>query len=127
MKIVSTSECDRTKLVEGIKRRLNTFEGSFAQSADAGISAKVFGEELSPIDSVRRILADVKEKGDEAVLFYSSAFDGVSITGDKLRVSDEDIEDAYNGVDKSLLKSIKRARANIVAFQDHIKITKSDG
>ncbi|MCB7129356.1 MAG: histidinol dehydrogenase, partial [Candidatus Brocadiales bacterium] len=121
MKIVSTSECDRTKLVNGIKKRLDTFEGSFAQNIDAGLAAKVFGERLSPMDSVRRILADVKEKGDDAVLFYNSAFDGVSITRDEMKVSEEEIEEAYNRVDGSFLKAIKKARDSIVAFQEHIK------
>lgn len=126
MKIVSTSECDRTKLVNGIKKRLDTFEGSFAQNIDAGLAAKVFGERLSPMDSVRRILADVKEKGDDAVLFYNSAFDGVSITGDELKVSEEEIEEAYNKVDGSFLKAIKKARDSIVAFQEHIKTDSPD-
>lgn len=126
MKIVSTSECDRTKLVEGIKRRLNTFEGSFVQNADTGRIEKVFGEKLSPIDSVRRILADVKTRGDDAVLFYSCALDGTSITKDELCVSEEEIEGAYKKVDKSLLNAIRKARDNITAFQDYIKVNAPD-
>lgn len=123
MKIVSTSECDRTKLVGGIKRRLNTFEGAFAQNVDSSLAAKIFGEKLSPIESVRRIIADVKERGNDAVLFYNCAFDGVSLNKDELIVSEEEIEDAYNTIDKSLLKAIKKAKDNITAFQDHVKIT----
>ncbi|MEE9514390.1 MAG: histidinol dehydrogenase [Candidatus Brocadiales bacterium] len=123
MKIVSTSECDRTKLVEGIKKRLNTFEGFFARNVDAGTAAEVFGQKnLSAIDSVRRIIADVREKGDDAVLSYSSSFDGVSITRDELKVSEGEIEDACNRVDNSLLKAIKKAKDNISSFQDYIKI-----
>ncbi|MEE9200237.1 MAG: histidinol dehydrogenase [Candidatus Brocadiales bacterium] len=123
MKIVSTSECDRTKLVEGIKKRLNTFEGFFARNADAGMAAGIFGQKnLSAIDSVRRIIADVREKGDDAVLSYSSSFDGVSIARDELRVSEGEIEDACNRVDKSLLKAIKKAKDNIRSFQNYIKI-----
>ncbi|MEE9557887.1 MAG: histidinol dehydrogenase [Candidatus Brocadiales bacterium] len=128
MKIVSTSECDRTKLVDGIKRRLNTFEGSFAQDAgsDPELMSRVFGKELSPVDSVRRIVADVKEKGDRAVVSYGSAFDGVSIEADKLRVSDEEIKEAYTRVDKALLGAIKRAIDNITLFQRHIKVDTPD-
>ncbi|MFQ5861892.1 MAG: histidinol dehydrogenase [Candidatus Brocadiales bacterium] len=126
MKVVSTSECDRTKLVEGIKRRLNTFEGTFVQDADAEPATKIFGEKLSPIDFVRRILADVKERGDDAVLFYSCALDGTSFTRDELSVSEDEIEDAYNRVDKSLLKALGKARDNIIAFQNHIKIDAPD-
>ncbi len=128
MKIVSTSECDRTKLVDGIKRRLNTFEGSFAQDAgsDPELMSRVFGKELSPVDSVRRIVADVKEKGDYAVVSYGSAFDGVSIEADKLRVTEEEIEEAYTGVDMALLEAIKRAIDNITLFQRHIKVDTPD-
>ncbi len=128
MKIVSTSECDRTKLVDGIKRRLNTFEGSFAQDAgsDPELMSRVFGKELSPVDSVRRIVADVKEKGDQAVVSYGSAFDGVSIEADKLRVSDEEIKEAYTRVDKALLGAVKRAKDNITLFQRHIKVDTPD-
>jgi histidinol dehydrogenase len=128
MKIVSTAECDRTKLVDGIKRRLNTFEGSFVQDAgsDPELMSRVFGKELSAVDSVRRIVADVKEKGDRAVVSYGSAFDGVSIEADKLRVSDEEIEEAYTRVDKALLGAIKRAIDNIALFQGHIKVETPD-
>ncbi|MGR3294794.1 MAG: histidinol dehydrogenase, partial [Candidatus Bathyanammoxibius sp.] len=61
-----------------------------------------------------------------AVVSYGSAFDGVSIEADKLRVSDEEIKEAYTRVDKALLGAIKRAIDNITLFQRHIKVDTPD-
>lgn len=120
MKIVRTSECEPAKLVAGIKRRLSPFEGPLTEESREK-TRKIFGQELLPLDSVRRVLADVKERGDEALLFYSCAFDGVTLTRENLKVKEADIEEACRGAKPSLLKALRKAKRNIAAFQRHIK------
>lgn len=70
--------------------------------------------ELSNVSVVKRILAKVKSDGDEALYYYARKFDGLKIKD--VRVSNEEIAEAYKFVDKPLLRAIKFAKANIIKF-----------
>ena len=69
--------------------------------------------------AVRAILDDVKANGDEAVLRYTEKFDGVKL--ETLRVSEEEIEEAYSRADKFFVESLEKAAANISAFHEKQK------
>ncbi len=66
--------------------------------------------------TVREILRSVKEKGDEALLHYTSEFDHISLTSEDLRVSGSELDAAYQQVNKDLLSSIRLAARQIEAF-----------
>mgnify|MGYP004479938819 FL=1 len=63
--------------------------------------------------SVAAILADVKEKGDEAVFDYTKRFDGADINVANIVVTKEEIDEAYSLVDKQLVEVIRKALVNI--------------
>lgn len=63
--------------------------------------------------SVAAILADVKEKGDEAVFDYTKRFDGADINAGNIVVTKEEIDEAYSLVDKQLVEVIIKALVNI--------------
>lgn len=63
--------------------------------------------------SVAAILADVKEKGDEAVFDYTKRFDGADINTANIIVTKEEIDEAYSLVDKQLVDVIRKALVNI--------------
>lgn len=63
--------------------------------------------------SVAAILADVKEKGDEAVFDYTKRFDGADISADNIVVTKEEIEEAYSLVDEQLVEVIRKVLVNI--------------
>ncbi len=63
--------------------------------------------------SVAAILADVKEKGDEAIFEYTKKFDGAEINADNIVVTKAEIEEAYSLVDAQLVDVIRKALANI--------------
>lgn len=63
--------------------------------------------------SVAAILADVKEKGDEAVFDYTKRFDGADINAANIMVTKEEIDEAYSLVDKQLVEVIRKALVNI--------------
>ena len=63
--------------------------------------------------SVAAILADVKEKGDEAVFDYTKRFDGADINAVNIIVTKEEIDEAYSLVDKQLVEVIRKALVNI--------------
>lgn len=64
------------------------------------------------------ILANVKEKGDEALFSYTKEFDKVEVTPETIRVTEEEIEDAYKAVDASLLEVIRKALVNIRSYHE---------
>lgn len=64
--------------------------------------------------TVRRILNDVKENGDKALINYTEQFDKVKLTS--LKVSAEEIEQACNGLNDALKLSIEKAKRNIEKF-----------
>ncbi len=73
-------------------------------------------ENKDVIISVEKILNDVKQTGDEALCKYTKKFDKVSINPDKIRVTDEEIESAFDSVDKEIIEILKKAKDNIFEF-----------
>ena len=68
--------------------------------------------------AVADILANVKEKGDEALFSYTKEFDKVEVTQKTIRVTEEEIEEAYKAVDASLLEVIRKALVNIRSYHE---------
>lgn len=67
-------------------------------------------------DTVNEILNEVKEKGDEALFHYTKKFDKAEITPDNIRVTGEEIQEAYAQVETSLVEVMKKSLANIQDF-----------
>ncbi len=65
-------------------------------------------------DIVKDIIAKVRAEGDDALRFYNAKFDGCTV--ENLKVSEEEIEDAFSKIDKELLGSIEKAAENIAYF-----------
>ena len=68
------------------------------------------------------ILNDVGQRDDKAVAEYTEKFDGVKLTPEQFRVSNEDLEKAYTEISKNLLKSIQQAIENVRKYQTEIFI-----
>jgi len=75
---------------------------------------KTRGLDTELIDGVRRIISDVRERGDEAIKEYTRRFDGVEL--DKLRVEKNCIEEARERVDNNLKDAITLAIENLTIF-----------
>ncbi len=65
-------------------------------------------------DAVRKILADVIDRGDEAVLDYSRKFDCADM--ESLAVTEEEIAQAVKDIDASFMQTLREAKANIEFF-----------
>jgi len=68
------------------------------------------------LQSVKKIIEDVRTHGDAAVFDYTLTFDKVKLTGDTVRVSDKEIETAYAAVPPALLAALKKAAKNILEY-----------
>ena len=67
-------------------------------------------------DTVRGIIADVRKNGDEAVFALEKKFDKCSLTKDTIRVTREEIEEAYKELDPAFIEVMKKAAANIRSY-----------
>ena len=63
--------------------------------------------------AVAEILANVKANGDKAVFDYTLRFDKAQINEENVRVTDEEIEEAYALVSPKLIEVIRKALVNI--------------
>lgn len=93
-------------MIKIYKDNLNTRDEIF--------SLKVAVKDVSSV--VRDIIEDVKTRGDKAVLEYNKKFDKADLTS--LRVTDLEIEEAFNKVDKEFIEVLEYASKNIRAFHE---------
>lgn len=68
--------------------------------------------------AVADILENVKSRKDEALFDYTKRFDKVEITKDTIRVTDEEINEAYAAIDEDLIDVIRKALVRIRAFHE---------
>lgn len=68
--------------------------------------------------AAEQIVADIKAKGDEALLQYTEKLDKVVLTANQLRVTDEEIQAAYAEVEDDFLVAIREAANNIRKFHE---------
>lgn len=72
-------------------------------------------------DRVATILKNVKEKKDEALFAYTEQFDHTRLTKETIRVSEEEIAEAYEQTDDRLLEVIRKALDNIRSYHEKQK------
>lgn len=69
-------------------------------------------------EAALRIVADVKAEGDAALLRYTEQHDRVKLDAASLRVTQEEIEAAYDLVDADFLTAIREAAVNVRLFHE---------
>lgn len=70
--------------------------------------------------SIRRLVEDVRVRGDQALLHALDAHDGISTTADGLRVTDAEFAHAQSEIDPELRAAIRVMIANIRAFNTEL-------
>ena len=75
---------------------------------------QVFGEELSVPEVVDRIIGEVRDKGDKALVDYTKKLDGVRL--DSLEVNRREVVAAYDITDKKLVSALEFAARRIRDF-----------
>lgn len=72
-------------------------------------------------DSVNSIVEEVKKNGDSAVFAYTKQFDGAEINKGNIRVTKEEIREAYGLVDEKLIDVMKKSLENIRIYHEKQK------
>ena len=99
MRIVTLTEETKQNLLEDLLKR----------------SPQSYGEYE---DRVAAIVEDVRRRRDEAVFEYTEKFDHITLTSESIRVTKEEIEEAYAKTDVKLIEVIKKALTNIRAYHE---------
>ena len=99
MRIVKLDESSKNNVLENLLKR----------------SPNQYGEYQSAVDE---ILMNVKTNKDKALFEYTEKFDGVKITPENILVTDEEIREAYDEVDESLVQIMRKALKNIREYHE---------
>jgi histidinol dehydrogenase len=82
--------------------------------------------------AVGEIIEEIRTRGDEALFAYEKKFDRCDLTKETVRVSREEIEEAYAALDPAFIEVLKKAAANIRDYHEKQKVnswitTREDG
>ena len=69
-------------------------------------------------DRVAAIISEVRKNKDQAIFSYTKQFDGADINADNIVVTEEEIKEAYDTVDPTLLSVIRKALVNIREYHE---------
>jgi histidinol dehydrogenase len=78
------------------------------------------GERASQAEAVRKIMADVARRGDEAIVDICRKFDDPEFTIDQIRVTPQEMEQAAARVRPEQLAAVRTAIANVREYQRHL-------
>jgi histidinol dehydrogenase len=104
MKIIDSRQQD---IIAELKRIVNRGETATEEVANA----------------VKEVVERVRKEGDPAVLEFTEKFDRVSMTLKDIKVSPDEVRDAYTRVDAKKVEALKLAAQNIRTFHEKQKMT----
>jgi histidinol dehydrogenase len=85
-------------------------------------AARLAGPDSEENRTVGRILRDVAERGDLAVAEYTKKFDSVELEPPQFRIAADELAKAHDSLDRTLLDTLRKAIANVRAYQEKIFI-----
>ena len=112
MKIVDSAKVGRNEIERLLTKK--SFDEVELSPKIRAANKKIFGEDLSAVEIVRRIVSDVRQRGDAAVVEWTKKIDGVEL--ENFVVDTEKISAAESLVAPEILSSLKRAAENIRSF-----------
>jgi len=113
---IDCSAANATEAIRELRRQLSP-RGDVVSPEGRARTIAAFGEPLTPEQVVARICDDVRTRGLTAVLDYTSRLDRVTLVPEEVRVSAQELREAYQAADPAYLKTIRRVRDNIAAYQ----------
>ena len=99
MRIIELTEEARTNILENLLKRSPNSYGEFE-------------------GRVNEIIENVRANRDAAIFDYTKRFDGADINAENIRVTEDEIKEAYEKVDEKLLTVIRKALVNIRKYHE---------
>jgi histidinol dehydrogenase len=85
-------------------------------------AARLAGPDSEQNRTVVGILRDVAQRGDAAVAEYTKKFDGVMLEPAQFRIGADELAQAHQSLDPSLLTALRKAIANVRDYQEKIYV-----
>jgi len=82
------------------------------------LAARGDAEDLGVARVVAEIVADVRARGDAAVIDCTARFDGVRLRPDAMAFSDGDVKEAYDRADAGVVEALRYSAGRIRAFHE---------
>jgi histidinol dehydrogenase len=102
--------------VARLSRRLDATRRLDTAAYRARVKA-LFGRPLSPEQVVARIVADVRARGDRALVDYARRLDGVRLSARRLRVTRAELRAGYRRTPTDVRRALELAAARIAEYQ----------
>ena len=99
MRIVELTESTKKNLLKDLLKRSPSSYGTYEQT-------------------VSEIVNNVKENGDKAVFDYTEKFDHFALNSGNIRVTEEEIKEAYKEIPEELIEVYRHSAANIRTFHE---------
>ncbi|UCD33059.1 MAG: histidinol dehydrogenase, partial [Desulfobacterales bacterium] len=96
--------------------KIYNYPSKSAEKRVASIVGRGSDFKKKDVHAVNRILEDVKKNGNKALIKYTRRFDSPRMTAKSIQVSRQEIDTAVKSVDRSFMRAINRAIAQIEAF-----------
>ncbi|HWJ89039.1 MAG TPA: histidinol dehydrogenase [Pelagibacterium sp.] len=93
---------------------LSSAEPGFAQAFETLLASKREAS-VEVGDVVAKIIADVRARGDEALIELTHKFDGLALTPETLRFSQDEIDEAYKTIAPAIREALELAHRRITA------------
>ena len=106
MRLVRTKDCQSLDEVKQLMTRPPLDE---VQVSPASLerTTQVFGEPLTPVESVNRIIQDIKKDGNRGLLKYIELFDGVALAENQLFATEEEFVAAEQAVSERFKEALQ--------------------
>jgi len=103
-------------------KRLNSKDAQFKQTLFSSLSLPMADDEAIDL-AVLKILAEVKAKGDEAVLSFTKQFDRLNLASvADLEISAKELKQAYDGLSAEQKNALEIAAQRVRAYHERQKI-----
>lgn len=99
MRIIELNQETKDSLLENLLKRSPSNYGQYEQT-------------------VNEIIADVRARKDQALFEYTSRFDKCELTKETIKVTEEEIEEAYTAISPEFIEVMKKSAHNIRSFHE---------
>lgn len=100
MRIIELNQETKDSLLENLLKRSPSNYGQYEQT-------------------VNEIIADVRARKDQALFEYTSRFDKCELTKETIKVTEEEIEEAYAAISPEFIEVMKKSAHNIRSFHEN--------
>ena len=74
------------------------------------------------MEAVAKIIADVRKRGDAALIDYTERFDGVRLELDKLRIPEQELRGVAARADRTVVEALREAIKRVREFHEHERV-----